>query len=159
MSSTRKTLEHLGPAYYLPVNAAAAAAAAAEAAAAAKAAKVAAAATATAAKAAAAATTVTAAKAAAAAAEVAEVASGFGGGGAAAAEGVQAAIGAGGTAFESGAIIDITSVAGRSHAQRSVLRRLRSALPLRQSLAYVYSRENRNDATWLRCLPGMKLSA
>ena len=81
----------------------------AEAAAAAKAAKVAAAATATAAKAAAAATTVTAAKAAAAAAEAAaEVASGFGGGVAAAAEGVQAAIGAGGTAFGSGAIIDIT---------------------------------------------------
>ena len=159
MSSTRKTLEHLGPAYYLPVNAAAAAAAA-EAAAAAKAAKVAAAATATAAKAAAAATTVTAAKAAAAVAEAAaEAAWGFGGGVAAAAEGVQAATGAGGTAFGSGAIIDITSVAGRSHAQRSVLRRLRSALPLRQSLAYVYSRENRNDATWLRCLPGMKLSA
>ena len=32
----------------------------------------------------------------------------------AAAEGVQAAIGAGGTAFESGAIIDITGVAGGS---------------------------------------------
>ena len=109
MSSTRKTLEHLGPAYYLPVNAAAAAAAA-EAAAAAKAAKVAAAATATAAKAAAAATTVTAAKAAAAVAEAAaEAAWGFGGGVAAAAEGVQAATGAGGTAFGSGAIIDITS--------------------------------------------------
>ena len=80
-----------------------------------KAAKVAAAATATAAKAAAAATTVTAAKAAAAVAEAAaEAAWGFGGGVAAAAEGVQAATGAGGTAFGSGAIIDITSVAGRN---------------------------------------------
>ena len=75
---------------------------------------------------------VTAAKAAAAAAEVAEVASGFGGGVAAAAEGVQAAIGAGGTAFESGAIIDITSVAGRSLAQRSV-----AALPVALSHAIV----------------------
>ena len=47
----------------------------------------------------------------------AEAAVGFGGGGAAAAEGVQAATGAGGTAFGSGAIIDITSVtsvAGRN---------------------------------------------